>query len=95
MKENRKGLHPSALLTVHIVCGTKYRYHLLLGNLKLRCRELLMRICDAKDLRILKGVVSKDQVHMHIEYPQRLALSDLLKRLKGRSARILQQVFPQ
>jgi putative transposase len=55
---------------------------------------LLIQICDAEDVRILKGVVSKDHVHMHIEYPPKLALSDLLKRLKGRSSRMLQQEFP-
>lgn len=31
---------------------------------------------------------------MHIEYPPKIALSDLLKRLKGRSSRLLQQEFP-
>ena len=39
--------------------------------------------------------VSKDHIHMHIEYPPKLAISDLVKRLKGRSSRILQQEFPQ
>ncbi|CAN5428202.1 hypothetical protein BH18ACI1_BH18ACI1_01310 [soil metagenome] len=33
-------------------------------------------------------------VHMHIEYPPKIALSDLLKRLKGRSSRLIQQEFP-
>ncbi len=33
-------------------------------------------------------------IHMHIEYPPRLALADLVKRLKGRSSRILQQEYP-
>ena len=95
MKENRKGGHTSTRLTAHIVWVTKYRYHVLVGDIKLRCRELLIQICDAEDVRILKGVVSKDHVHMHIEYPPKLALSDLLKRLKGRSSHKLQQEFPQ
>jgi putative transposase len=54
-----------------------------------------MQICDTEDVTILKGVVSKDHVHMHIEYPSRLAISDLMKRLKGRTSRLLQQEFPQ
>ncbi len=32
---------------------------------------------------------------MHIEYPTRLSISDLVKRLKGRTSRILQLEFPQ
>jgi putative transposase len=39
--------------------------------------------CDAEDVQILKGVVSKDHIHMHIEYPPRVSISDLVKRLKG------------
>ncbi len=95
MKENRKGAHTTTRLTVHLVWATKYRYHVLEGDIKVRCRQLLMQICDSEDVRILSGVVSKDHVHMHIEYPPKTALSDLVKRLKGRSSRILQQEFPQ
>ena len=32
---------------------------------------------------------------MHIEYPPKLSVSDLVKRLKGRTSRILQQEFPE
>lgn len=94
MKENRKSSHTTTRLTAHVVWVTKYRYHVLEGDIKVRCRDLIVQICDAEDVRILKGVVSKDHVHMHIEYAPRLALSDLVKRLKGRSSRMLQQEFP-
>jgi len=52
-------------------------------------------VCDSEDVRILKGVVSKDHVHMHIEYPPSKSISDLVKRLKGRSSRLLQKEFPE
>jgi len=32
---------------------------------------------------------------MHIEYPPRLSLSDLIKRLKGRSSRLLQKEYTE
>ena len=35
-----------------------------------------------------------DHVHMHIEYPPSLKISDLVKRLKGRSSRVLQREYP-
>ena len=92
--ENRKGAHTTTRLTVHLVWATKYRYHVLQGDIKIRCRQLLMQICDAEDVRILSGVVSKDHVHMHIEYPPKISIADLVKRLKGRSSRILQQEYP-
>jgi len=43
---------------------------------------------------ILKGVVSKDHVHMHIEYAPSKSVSDLVNRLKGRTSRLLQQTHP-
>jgi len=94
MKENRKSSHTTTRLTAHVVWATKYRYHVLEGDIKVRCRDLIVQICDAEDVRILKGVESRDHVHMHIEYAPRLALSELVKRLKGRSSRMLQAEFP-
>lgn len=32
---------------------------------------------------------------MHIEYPPKQSMSNLVKRLKGRTSRILQQEFPE
>ena len=64
------------------------------GDIKLRCRELIIQICDAEDVQILKGVVSQDHIHMHIEYPPKLSISNLVKRLKGRTSRMLQVEYP-
>ena len=89
----RKGSHSTTRLTCHVVWATKYRYHVLRGDVKSRCRELLIQICDAEHVEILKGVVSVDHVHMHIEYPPTLSISELLKKMKGRTSRLLQQEF--
>lgn len=95
MAENRRGSHTVTRLTVHIVWVTKYRYHVLKGEIQKRCRELIIQICDAEDIRILQGAVSKDHVHMLIEYPPSKSISDIVKRLKGRTSRILQQEYPE
>ena len=54
-----------------------------------------MQICDAEDVRILSRVVSKDHVHMHVEYAPKKSISGLVKRMKGRSSRILQKEYPE
>lgn len=95
MVENRRGNHTVTRLTVHIVWVTKYRYHVLKGEVQKRCRAVLIQICDSEDIRILKGVVSKDHVHMLLEYPPSKSLSDIVKRLKGRTSRLLQQEYPE
>ncbi|MBA2525780.1 MAG: transposase, partial [Pyrinomonadaceae bacterium] len=58
MREDRHSGHTITRLTAHLVWVTKYRYAVLQGDIKLRCRDLLIQICDAEDVRILKGVVS-------------------------------------
>src|SRR6056297_1077530 len=94
-KPLRKGSHTVSRLTCHLVWVTKYRYHVLKGDVQQRCRELIIQVCEVEEVAILKGVVSKDHVHIHIEYPPRAAISELMKRIKGRTSRILQKEFPQ
>ncbi len=95
MAHNRRGNHTISRLTVHLVWVTKYRYHVLQGEIQKRCRELILQICDAEDIRIRKGTVSKDHVHMHIEYPPSKSISEIVKKLKGRTSRMLQQEYPE
>lgn len=94
MSKNRYGSHTVSRLTVHVVWVTKYRYHVLRGAVQERCKELVVQVCDAEDVTILKGAVSKDHVHIHVEYPPSLSISNLMKRVKGRTSRLLQQEFP-
>jgi putative transposase len=94
VKENRHSGHTTTRLTTHIVWVTKYRYDVLVGDIKVRCRDLLAQICDAEDVRMLKGVVIKNHVHMHIEYPPSKSVSDLVRRMKGRTSRRLQEEYP-
>lgn len=89
MENIRKGSHSVHQLHVHLVWSTKYRYEVLRGDIQVRCRDLIRQSCDSLDIQILKGVVSKDHVHLHISYPPKLSISDIMKRLKGRSAKLL------
>ncbi len=65
------------------------------GDIQVRCRELLIQISETEDIEILKGVVSSDHIHMHIEYAPKLSVSYIVKQLKGRTSRKLQQEFQQ
>lgn len=93
--EARTNSHSVSLLTAHLVWATKYRYKVLKGDIKVRCRSILIQICESEDVKILKGVVSGDHVHMHIDYRPSDSISELVKKLKGRSSRKLQQEFPE
>ena len=95
MENQRTNGHTVSNLTVHIVWSTKYRYTVLQGDIQFRCRTILQQICESEDVVILKGVVSKEHIHIHINYLPSLSISDLVKKLKGRSSRKLQQEFPE
>ena len=93
--KQRTGSHSVFAFQAHLVFTTKYRYRVLRGEVQLRCRDLMRQICDARDIRIVKGVVSADHVHLHISYPPKHSISDIVRWLKGRTARKLLQEFPQ
>jgi len=95
MPEQRVNGHTVSRLTVHIVWSTKYRYSVLQGDIQNDCRKILIQICDAEGINILKGVVSKDHIHMHLEYRPSQNISTIVKKLKGRSSRKLQEKFPE
>jgi putative transposase len=95
MSFQRSNGHTVSRLTVHIVWSTKYRYPVLVGDIKVRCRTLLIQICESEDVQILKGVVSKDHIHMHIEYRPSQDISTLVKLMKGRTSRKIQMEFPE
>ncbi len=93
MQDTRKGSDSIYQLHVHIVWSTKYRFQVLKGEVQVRCRDLLRQRCDSLDIQVLKGVVSKDHIHLHLSYPPKISVSDIVKRLKGRSARMLLDEF--
>ena len=91
----RYSTHTVHEVSVHLVWVTKYRYPVLTGEVQLRVRDLIKQICDANDVRILKGVVAKGHVHIHVSYPPSLSISELMRRIKGRSGRKLLLEYPE
>tara|TARA_Y100000815_G_C13203719_1_gene447764 strand:- start:266 stop:697 length:432 start_codon:yes stop_codon:yes gene_type:complete len=92
--EYRKGSHTVYNIQYHFVWVTKYRYHVLAGEVKLRVRELIRQICQQHDLLIEQGHVSKDHVHILVSAPTHMSASQIMQKIKGRSSRVLQQEFP-
>jgi len=79
----------------HLVWSTKYRYKVLQGDIRLRVRAILRQVCSQNGVDIIKGVLSADHVHMFVSIPPKLAVSDLMQRMKGRSSMLVQREFPQ
>jgi len=92
--EYRYGSHTVFNIEYHFVWVTKYRYHVLKGDIALRVRELVRQTCEAFEIQILSGVVSKDHVHIFVSAPPTMAPSEIMRRIKGRSASKLFSEFP-
>lgn len=95
MWEIRYWWHTVSNLTVDLIFVTKYRYKVLKWDIQLRCRDLIKQVCDTNDIRIIKWVVSWDHVHLHIEYPPKLNISDIMRWIKWRASRKLQQEYEE
>jgi putative transposase len=91
MTEHRKGPHTIYDLKYHIVFITKYRKPLLAGGTGIRLRELIRQVCTSLDVRIEKGHINRDHVHLLVSAPPYVSVSKLVQRIKGLTSRRLLQ----
>ena len=94
MSEYHHSGHAVWDIKYHLVWITKYRYQVLRGEVAERARDLLREICAAREVRIVRGAVSPDHIHMLVADPPQLSPSKLVQFMKGRSSRLLQREFP-
>ncbi len=79
----------------HIVWVPKYRYKVLEGEIRERVRDIVRQVCKELGVKIISGILSRDHVHMFVEIPPHIAVSQFVQRVKGRSSRKVQQEFPE
>src|ERR1022692_4028913 len=85
-----RGSHTVYHHRYHIVWITKYRYKVLEGALRERIRVIIRQVCDELGVQIVSGVLSKEHVLMFVEIPPHIAVSDFVRRVKGRSSHRVQ-----
>jgi REP-associated tyrosine transposase len=78
----------------HIVWITKYRKRVLSGDLRLRIREIIAQVAEEMGIKVINGILSADHIHVFVEIPPHICVSDFVKIAKGRSSRKIQQEFP-
>ena len=88
-----KGSHTTFHQRYHIIWAPKYRYKVLIGDVRLRMREIILQVCAEMVVTIINGALSKDHVQMFVEIPPHVSVSDFVRRAKGRSSRNIQQEF--
>ena len=94
MVDYQTGGHSVYDIKYHLIWTTKYRYHVLTGEIAGRMRELIRQCCMSHEVTIIKGSVGKDHIHLLVGCPPTIAPAKLVQFLKGRSSRLIQQEFP-
>ena len=95
MSDFRKASHTVYDIQYHVVWTTKYRYKVLREKVAERLRELLRQGCEARGIKIVRGSIGRDHVHMLISCPPTLSPAKIMQYLKGRSSKMLKEEFPE
>lgn len=95
MSYYKRGSHTVYECNYHIVWVTKYRYPVLVGDIAVRVRDLVRRICLDEGVEIIRGKVARDHIHVYVTIPPYLSVSKLVQYLKGKTSRKIQQEYPE
>lgn len=79
----------------HIVWCVKYRHKLLYGQIDEGLQALLRKIAEDKEITILEMESDKDHIHLLIDCKPQHYIPDVVKALKGVSARLLFKQYPE
>jgi putative transposase len=91
IKSNRNVVYD---LNYHVVWCVKYRRRLLVGEVETRLKKILLDTSIDVQAEILEMETDKDHVHLLISCDPQMGIHRVIKRLKGRSSRLLRQEFP-
>ena len=78
--------HTKWMCKYHIVFTPKYRRKVIYAQYRESLIEIFKRLCAFKGVEIIDGHMMADHVHLLVSIPPRLAVSDFMGYLKGKSA---------
>lgn len=79
----------------HLVWCTKYRHRILQNEVECSLREIIKKIAEDHKFKIEEMEVDLDHIHMLIDCSPQHYIPDMVKALKGVSARLLFKTHPQ
>ncbi len=77
----------------HVVWVTKYRKKYLGGDIEKRLKEICSNVANELNFEIKEMECERDHIHLLIEIDPQLGIHKAIKRMKGKSSRILRQEF--
>ena len=78
---------------IHLVFVTKYRRNALNDQMLNRLKEIFFETCDQMEAELIEFNGEDDHVHLMIVCPPKLAIANLVGKLKGKSSYILRREF--
>ena len=91
IKTYRRRLHSVSLLHAHLVFTTKYRRRVITPRVFELLRRSMQRTATGLDIRLIAIESDGDHLHLMLEHPPTLALSEIVRRLKGAASRLVRQ----
>ena len=95
MEGYRKSSHAVYRCEYHFVWVPKYRYQVLVKEVKPRLKDILTELCEWLDITIIEGAICTDHVHMYVSVPPKHSPAKVMKLLKGKSAEYLRKEFSE
>jgi putative transposase len=95
MEDYKKSSHAIYRCEYHFVWVPKYRYHVLVQEIKPRLKEILVELCNWLDVTIIEGAICSDHVHMYLSVPPKYSPAHVMRILKGKGAEYLRRDFPE
>ena len=86
MAEYRRGSHTLYDIEYHFVWVTKYRYQVLRAEVAGEGARTHQQSCMSRDIKILKGHVSKDHIHLLVSHVTPSLLSAKVNQFPSRGA---------
>ena len=93
--DNQSITHTHWNCTYHIVFIPKYRRKIMYGETKKDLVEIIKKLCEMKQVRLIDGRVCIDHIHMYIAIPPKISVSEFMSYLKGKSALMLFYRYPE
>ena len=80
---------------VHLVFVTKYRRRVFTYSMIERLKELFTETCQQMDVELIEFGAEDDHVHIMLNVPPKIAISNLVAKLKGKSSYFLRREFAE
>ena len=86
MSRFRKLSHTIWHCQYHIIWVPKYRYRVLVGSVREAVHAGIQAICGYAGCEVIELNVQRDHVHLIVMIPPKVAISDLMGRVKGQTS---------